>query len=187
MNNSCVRRQLSGGSLGHAALGCIAMMMLAAGCNTAPPPVDTKGAEDAVRAASTAWSKAAASRDTATVGSYYADDAVVLPPNAPLVTGKDAAQKAWSAMLIPGNSVQWTPVKVAVSSSGDMAYDRGTYTASMTGADGKVMSDTGKYLCVWKKQADGSWKAIEDSWNSDLPAGAPAAEVASKAKAKKRR
>lgn len=184
MMNRCVRRQLSGRFLGQAAVGCMAMIMLAGGCNTAPPPVDTKAAEDAVRAASTAWSKAAASMDVATVGSYYADDAAVLPPNAALVTGKDAAQKAWAAMLVPGNSVAWTPVKVAVASSGDMGYDRGTYKATMTGPDGKVMSDTGKYLCVWKKQTDGSWKAIEDTWNSDLPAGAPAAAVA---KPKKRR
>ena len=187
MMNRCVGRQLTGGFLGRAGVGCVLLMLLAAGCNTAPPPVDTKAAEDGVRAASTAWSKAAVARDVATVGSYYADDATVLPPNAPLVTGKDGAQKAWAAMLVPGNSVEWTPVKVAVSASGDMAYDRGTYKATMTEPGGKVMSDTGKYLCVWKKQADGSWKAVEDTWNSDLPAGAPAAAVAPKKRPGKKR
>ncbi len=177
MMNSCVQ-QLSKGMLGQVAVGCFGMMLLVAGCNTAPPPVDTKAVEDAVRAADTAWSKASVAMDAAAVGSYYADDAVVLPPNGTMVTGKDAAQKAWAAMLVPGNSVAWTTVKVSSSASGDMADTRGTYTATMAGPDGKPMSDTGKYLCVWKKQADGSWKAIEDMWNSDLPAGAPAAAVA---------
>ena len=39
---------------------------------------------------------------------------------------------------------------------------------------GKTVNDTGKYVCVWKKQADGSWKAEVDTWNSDLPVVAAA-------------
>jgi ketosteroid isomerase-like protein len=187
MMNSRVRRQLSRGILGHAVVGCALLMLLAAGCNTAPPAADTKAAEDAVRAADAAWSKAAAAQDAAAVGSYYADDATVLPPNAPLITGKDAAQKSWAAMLVPGNSVSWTTEKVSSSTSGDMAYTQGAYTATMAGADGKPMSDTGKYLCVWKKQADGTWKSVEDVWNSDLPAGAPAAAAAPKKAAGKKK
>jgi ketosteroid isomerase-like protein len=171
MNTSCVRRQLSGLRV---VSGCFAGLMLIAGCNSAPPPVDTKAVEDAVRAADVAWSKAAGAMDVAATNSYYADDAVVMPPNMPVVTTHDGTQKAWASMLVPGNSLAWTPSTVTAAGSGDMAFVQGTYTASMKGPDGKTMPDTGKYLEVWKKQADGSWKAVDDIWNSDMPVAAPA-------------
>ncbi len=180
MTTSCVRRQLSGLSLSMC--GCFAGLMLVAGCNQAPPPVDTKAAEDAVRAADAAWSKAAGAMDVAGTGSYYADDAVVLPPNMPIVNGKAAAQQQWAAMLVPGNSVSWTASTVTSAASGDLVYVQGTYTASMKGPDGKAMPDTGKYLEIWKKQADGSWKDAVDTWNSDLPAVAAAPATAKKKK-----
>jgi ketosteroid isomerase-like protein len=178
MNTGCVRRQLSGLRI---VCGCFAGLMLVAGCNTAPPPVDTKAVEDAVRAADVAWSKAAGAQDIGTVNSYYAEDAVVMPPNSPVVTTHDATQKAWASMLVPGNSLTWTPSTVTAAGSGDMAYVQGTYTASMKGPDGKAMPDAGKYLEAWKKQADGSWKVEEDIWNSDMPMAA-AAPVAAKKK-----
>jgi len=40
-----------------------------------------------------------------------------------------------------------------------------------TDQKGNPATEKGKYLTVWKKQADGSWKVIEDMFNSDLPPG----------------
>ena len=187
MITGCVRRQLSG--LGLVLCGCFAGMVLVAGCNSAPPPVNTKAAEDAVRAADAAWSKAAGAMDVAAVASYYTDDATVLPPNMPIVSGQAEAQKAWAAILVPGNSVSWIANKVVSAASGDLVYDQGTYTSSMKGPGGKMVADLGKYLCVWKQQPDGHWKAVEDMWSSDLPAVAAkpgkAAKAAKAAKKKK--
>ena len=64
----------------------------------------------------------------------------------------------------------WRPTRVEVAKSGDMAYVSGTYTFNVKDAGGKTMKDRGKYLEVWKRQADGSWKCSADAWNSDLPA-----------------
>ncbi|MDP9052158.1 MAG: DUF4440 domain-containing protein [Acidobacteriota bacterium] len=180
MTIHCERRQLSGSGLRAVVCGCFAGLVLVAGCNQAPVPVDTKAVEDAVRAADMAWSKAAVAMDAATVASYYADDATVMPPNGPLLASRDAEQKAWAELLVPGNSLSWTPVTVKSAASGELVYIQGTYTASFKGPDGKAVPDTGKYLEVWKKQADGSWKAVEDMWSSDLPM--VAAPVASKKK-----
>jgi len=182
MTNGCVSRQLSGKRLGHAACGCFAGLLLVAGCSQAPPPVDTKAVEDAVRAADAAWSKAAAALDVPTTASYYADEASVMPPNMPIVNGRDAAQKAWATMLVPGNSISWTANTVKSADSGDLVYVQGTYSAAMKGPNGKMATDTGKYLEVWKKQLDGSWKVVDDIWNSDLPAVAPAAAPAKRKK-----
>jgi ketosteroid isomerase-like protein len=48
-----------------------------------------------------------------------------------------------------------------------MGFTSGTYEATWTGPDGKPVTETGKYLCTWQKQPDGSWKAVHDMWNSD--------------------
>jgi ketosteroid isomerase-like protein len=53
--------------------------------------------------------------------------------------------------------------------SGDFAYDIGTYQLTMNDPQGKPNSDRGKYMVVWKKQADGKWKAVGDMFSSDLP------------------
>lgn len=176
MITGCDRVHLRG-----VACGCFAGMMLLAGCNAAPPPVDTKAVEDAVRAADVAWAKAAGAQDVAAVVSYYADDAVVMPPNSPVVASKDGWQKAWAEMLVPGNSLSWTPNTVKSAASGELVYVQGTYTGNFKGPDGKAVADAGKYLEVWTKQADGSWKAVDDIWNSDVPQAA-AAPVAVKKK-----
>jgi uncharacterized protein (TIGR02246 family) len=174
MTTGCARRQLSGPGLGVVLCGCFAGLMLVAGCNQAPPPVDTAAAVQAVKDGDAAQLKAAQALDAAGVAAGYTDDVTVLCPNQPLVAGKDAAQKTWAAMLVPGTQITWAPSKVEVAASGDLAYDQGTYTVSTPGPDGKPVSDKGKYLAVVKKQADGSWKVSEDMWNSDLPAAAAA-------------
>jgi ketosteroid isomerase-like protein len=99
----------------------------------------------------------------------------VLPPNDKTVTGKGSIGKPIADLLaLPGLSISWTPTKVEVAKSGDLAYLYGTYQLSITGPDGKPIDDHGKMLEIWKKQSDGNWKCIVDTWSSDLPAAAPA-------------
>jgi ketosteroid isomerase-like protein len=62
---------------------------------------------------------------------------------------------------------------VEVARSGDLGYSQGTYDLTFNDPSGKPMTDRGKYLEVWKKQADGSWKCAVDTFNSDLPAAPP--------------
>lgn len=112
------------------------------------------------------WSKAAAARDADKVASYYAEDGMVYPPNAPVVTGRAAARELWAeALKDPSMSLSWKTLHAEVT--GNMGYTSGTYEASFKGPDGQPGTDKGKYLCVWKKQKDGSWKAVHDMWNSD--------------------
>jgi ketosteroid isomerase-like protein len=135
---------------------------------------DTK-AEQAVRDADAAWSKAAGSKDLDKTVSYYSADAIVLPPNAPAATTKEAIKKIWQDMLAtPGFVISWKATKVEVAKSGDLGLVSGTYELTMNDASGKPVTDKGKYVEVWEKQADGKWKCGTDTWNSDLPASAPA-------------
>jgi ketosteroid isomerase-like protein len=178
MTTGCERRQLSG--LGLFFCGGFTGLVLVAGCNSAPPPVDTKAAVQAVKDADAAALKAAQALDANGTVSYYSDDATVMPPNVPAITDRASAQKAWAAMLVPGAKVSWAANKVESAASGDIVYDQGTYSVTVPGPDGKWVNDEGKYLSVWKKQADGSWKEAEDMWNSDLPVVAAAPVKAKK-------
>ena len=135
---------------------------------------DTK-ADQALRDADDAWSKAAASKDLDKTVSYYSSDAAVLPPNAPIATTKEAIRKIWQDMLAsPGLVISWKATKVEVAKSGDLGFVSGTYEFTMNDASGKPTPDKGKYVEVWEKQADGKWKCEMDTWNSDMPASPPA-------------
>jgi ketosteroid isomerase-like protein len=48
----------------------------------------------------------------------------------------------------------------------------GTVEVTVNDAKGKPVTDRGKFVEIWKKQADGTWKCVVDMWNSDLPAAA---------------
>jgi ketosteroid isomerase-like protein len=130
--------------------------------------------ERILRVLDTQWSKAAAAKDLEQTIAYYSDDAVVLPPNGPSATTKEAIRKLWQDLLTsPGFALSWKPSRVEASKSGDMAHVSGTYEFSVNDASGKPFNDRGKYLEVWKKQADGTWKCRADMWNSDLAASSP--------------
>jgi ketosteroid isomerase-like protein len=133
-------------------------------------PVSVAGAEDAkakeLVALDSDWSKAAVARNVDKVASFYAEDAVAYPPNEPAAVGRAAARKVWAAALnTPGYKVSWKTTSAGVD--GNMGFTAGTYQESMKGPDGKTVVGHGKYLCVWRKGADGKWKAIHDMWNSD--------------------
>jgi ketosteroid isomerase-like protein len=124
--------------------------------------------EKAVRHADEQWSKVAAAKDLDKTVSFYADDAVVLPPNQAAVTTKDGIRNLWKGFLDSLTDISWKTTRVEMAKSGDMGYLIGTY--EMTMKDGS--KDKGKYCEVWKKQADGKWKVTTDMFSSDLPAPA---------------
>jgi uncharacterized protein (TIGR02246 family) len=112
------------------------------------------------------WSKAAATRDADRVASFYAEDAIAYPPNEPAAVGRPAAKKVWAAYFAdPTYSISWKTVHAGVS--GDLGFTAGTYEDSFKGPDGKLVQGKGKYVCTWRKQKDGTWKAIHDIWNTD--------------------
>ena len=131
------------------------------------------GADDkTVRDADAAWSKAAGAKDLDKTVSFYADDAIVLPPNEAAVTSKDGIRNLWKGFIDSVTDITWKATRVEMAKSGDMACLTGTY--EMTMKDGT--KDHGKYCEVWEKKG-GTWKCGTDIWNSDLPA-APASSPA---------
>lgn len=153
-----------------------AVAVMLAGCQQAPPEpkVDTAAEAAKLRETDAAWLKAVQAKDAAATASYYAEDGTLLPANMPMVSGREAIQKAWSEMMqIPGFTLQWVNRATEVSASGDMAYNMGTYEFTSNDAKGKPVVEKGKFVEVWKKTAGGEWKVIADIYNTDAPA-APA-------------
>src|SRR5438309_181660 len=152
--------------------GCIALLSFTFAGTAAA--ADTK-IEQALRDLDAKWSAAAGAKDVDKTVSYYAESAVVMPPSASAATTRETIRSAWKEMLTtPGAAISWKATKVEVAKSGDLAYVSGTYEETMTDASGKPVKDRGKYVEIFKKQADGTWKVVADIWNSDLPVPAPA-------------
>ena len=131
---------------------------------------DVGAEEQAIRGQVDRWLQLVKAKDAAAIAELYAEDGAVMPPNGPIGKGRAAIQKTWASMMqTPGFDLTFVPEQIVVSSSGDMALDRGTYRLAIA-PNGKAMTDTGKYVVVWRK-IGGEWKAAADIFNSDLPAG----------------
>ena len=154
-------------------IGCLSLAALTSGCSNAPvPPPDTRAADvQAVKEVEAAWVKDTASKDPDKWVSYFAEDGCGLYPGAGILTGKAALKAAMAPFFAdPKFALDFQSTKMVASKGGDMVYSQGTYTLTMTNPKTKKpMTDKGKYLTIYMKQADGSWKAVADTYNSDSP------------------
>jgi ketosteroid isomerase-like protein/quercetin dioxygenase-like cupin family protein len=135
------------------------------------PAVDVEQERTALLALDREWSQSTKDIDKFT--SYFAADGSIYPPGMPVETGAAAIREMFTKMsAAPGFAIQWTATKADVSASGDLGLTAGTYEMTMGGA-----AERGKYVTVWKKQADGSWKVTDDIFNADA-AGPPPSQHA---------
>jgi uncharacterized protein (TIGR02246 family) len=98
----------------------------------------------------------------------YAEDGVFLMPGMPVLKGRAAITEMFTGMAqqmkISDASMRTEEVIVA----GDYAIERGSYRWTLTPTGAPAMPDSGKYMTVWQKQADGGWKIIRDMNNTDI-------------------
>src|ERR1700686_1028860 len=111
------------------AVAIMSMFAFQLGCTQAQPPValDTRVAdEQAIRDSEAAWTKEYDAKDAEKVFAHYADDASSMLPDMPLMTGKDAIRTGQGPEFAdPKFALDFHPIKVAVSKSGDLAYSQG--------------------------------------------------------------
>ena len=134
--------------------------------------------EQALMQTSRDWAKTAGSGDVDAMVAYWADDAVVLPPNKAAITGK-AAIRAYvvESLKIPGFSITWEPQSASVPAGGGIGFLLERNRVSFTGEKGDAVVVEGKAVTIWRKAAGGRWECIVDIWN-DNPPPAPADKVA---------
>jgi uncharacterized protein (TIGR02246 family) len=136
--------------------------------------VELKGKHDAaalrtaIEAQNAKFTAAFNRGDAASVAELYTENALTMPPNSDAAQGREAIQKALEGEFKMG-AKDLTLTTVSVEGSGDTAYETGTFTIKVTPEGKAAMTDSGKYMAVWKRGADGMWKLHADIWNSSLP------------------
>lgn len=114
-----------------------------------------------------AWLKAVRAADWSAMAATYAPDAILMPPNGPVVTGRPAIFD-WFGAFPP--LVSMDVEEVEVEGCCDLAYVRGTYRLEAKLPGGASLREKGKYLEIHRKQPDGTWLKSHDMFSSDEPA-----------------
>jgi ketosteroid isomerase-like protein len=146
----------------------VAVLALVGAC---APKSDNPADVQAIKDMVTAYGKAASAGDAAAIVSpFYTDDAVRLEPNMAMERGKDALLAGWKSFL-DQYQVDEQDVAEDVLVRGDLAVARGTFISKATpkASGGAVIDDQGKFLSVFRRGADGTWKCFTDMWNTDRP------------------
>jgi ketosteroid isomerase-like protein len=156
----------------------LAVVLLAAGCKQADntvtkasgpePAADPAAVQAAIDGANNSFMTALQRGDTAAATVNYTDDAVVMMPG----------EEAWIGPAVHQKMVEFMKqftikdpkfIKGDLLLSGDLAVERGGFEWTLVPKTGKPVQDKGKYLTVWQKQPDGSWKIVRDINNSSRP------------------
>ena len=140
---------------------------------TSASPASHDADVQAIKDLETQWNKDAAAKDLNGIVSHYAPDAVLMIPGSPAASGKDAILATHKDLLSdPNASLKFAASRVDVS--GDLAYTQGNYDLTVTDpATKKPVNDKGSYVTVYRRQGDGSWKAVSDIASSSVPPPAP--------------
>jgi len=92
-----------------------------------------------------------------------------MPPHFSANVGKQAI-RAWSGGFLDLFGCQFSLAVDEVRVAAHWAFERGRYTITLAPkAGGPSMDEAGKYITIYQRQADGSWKMARDIWNSDAP------------------
>jgi len=139
--------------------GLVALVFLTSACVAA----DSDAQE--IERTYTAWVEATNEKDIEKWSLFLAKDPYFSPAGAPPLTSREAVlayyEKSFSD---PEFSLDCEQLEVHVSQSGDMAWSRGVCEATFTGPDGNKQSGSSRWLKVWAKYDDGSWKGRINSW-----------------------
>ncbi len=147
----------------------LTMTILVVGC--APEsgePIDLEAERIAILDADQAWSETPP--EVEAFVSFFADGAHFLPPEAPAALSREDIQKTTSGLFsLPGFSLSWSANFADVSRAGDLGYSIGTFELTVDDAEGNSVTRNGKYTTVWRKQEDGQWKVVSDTFNFNSP------------------
>ena len=123
----------------------------------------------AIQSQNKRWERGVATGNVDSVMAVYSDDAISMGDQTPAATGRAAVRETYTNFLkAKPADIKLTGVEASFSDDGTLAYDRGSFTATVTGADGKPAKIAGDYIAVWKKEG-GEWKIAAEASNSTIP------------------
>jgi uncharacterized protein (TIGR02246 family) len=136
------------------------------------PRSDPKVGEQAIRELVTSWNRYLTTQNDSAIAALYADDAVLMPPAMPRVTGRENIRRFWAQIWPLKATLTLTTTGVRVAQRGDLAVEEGDWVWSAPSPTGD-QRDKGKYLVSWIRTTAG-WRVTQDIWNSDQPPPGPA-------------
>ena len=145
-----------------------AIVLALGGCNGTGQPMaaDADSVKQAMKADEKAWNAQfnAKPQDLEALVGHYADDGYFVAPGInPASGGTEIRQTYAKGLGDPNFAISFASDKMDVAASGDLAYTRGRFTEKYSDPKtNQPVSEKGSYITVYKKQADGSWKAVED-------------------------
>jgi ketosteroid isomerase-like protein len=115
------------------------------------------------------WALAASEgRDVERILSFWTDDAVVLPPDFPAITGKAALrQYVESSLQVFGFRIMWSTDEAVLSPDGQFAYLIGNNAVTMNDPTGVPVTTKGRAVTIWQRGTDGEWRCAVDIWNAE--------------------
>ena len=132
--------------------------------------LETQHDADAIQKASAQFTVAVQTADAELWASLYTDDAVMLPPNHPIVQGKAAIAQYMNENFFGLFDIAMDDTTDALVVDRNMAFRRGTVKLTLTPKNGDAtIDDVVRYIEIWQRQSDGTWKLTEDMFNSGLP------------------
>ena len=144
----------------------IAMLLLSA--NAGAQSGNSSGDEQAVRTAMEQLFETYNTGDLDGHVAMFTEDSVELPPNQPVVVGREEIHKRKSRFMEMADAILHARIDELVV-SGDWAFVRMTGTGTIAIKDGPTISPDDKAILIWKRISDGTWKLSHDIWNSNLP------------------
>ncbi|PAQ04539.1 YybH family protein [Mesorhizobium temperatum] len=123
-----------------------------------------QSAREDIEAALTKFTDAFNSGNAAAVAQIYTEDAALLPPDGKRVDGRKGVEEFWQG-AIKGGMKNFTLKALEVEESENLAYEVGAFTLDVPSKDGALSTVAGKYIDVWKKGDDGTWRLHRDIWN----------------------
>lgn len=108
------------------------------------------------------FAKDVAARGGAAFAEWFAEDGVELSNGAAPKVGREAIVKdaTWSPK---DYQLTWTPTDALMGPSGDMGYTWGHFEGHSKDANGNPVTTTGRYMTIWRKESNGSWKVVLDA------------------------
>ena len=145
----------------------------------APPPPDPAAVRASLLAADQAFAAATAAKGLEGWMAAFDDSAIQMEPDIPFTPGIEHI-RAGIAPAFADTSwhLSWEPTMAFASAAGDLGYTLGTWKSTRTAANGAERVSTGKYVTVWRKQADGSWRVVFDGGSTDTTPKIPGAITA---------
>jgi uncharacterized protein (TIGR02246 family) len=127
----------------------------------------SSGTDAGIKQVADAYVKATLAGDAKAIAALYADDAVEMPPNQPMIKGKAAIEQYYAKQLAGGvKFTSFSLTHIESRAAGDTGYDVGTYNQNLTPPGGQPTTDTGKYV-VLLKRVGGAWKVTYAIYSSD--------------------